>query len=68
MELEAKELRMVVLGLKKLLQETTQRMEELSDEEDEYVYLSNDAMLIDTMIQGFQEEYANKFEKKNYAE
>ncbi|WP_215395983.1 hypothetical protein [Rheinheimera oceanensis] len=61
MELQAKEQRLVILGLKKLLQETIERMELISDEEDEYVHLSNDAMLIDTMIKGFEEEYQLKF-------
>lgn len=64
MELEAKEQRLVILGLKKLLQETCDKMKFLSDEEDEYVFLSNDAMLIDTMIKGFEEEYQLKFGEK----
>ena len=63
MELQAKEQRLVILGLKKLLQETVEKMELISDEEDEYVYLSNDAMLIDTMIKGFEAEYQQKFER-----
>jgi hypothetical protein len=61
MELEAKEHRMVILGLKKLLEDTTSKMSELSEEDDDYVYLSNDAMLIDSMIQGFESEYQEKY-------
>ena len=62
MELEAKEHRFIILGLKKLLEETIKKMD-LLPEEDERVYLSNDAMLIDTMIKGFEEEYKHKYEK-----
>ncbi len=63
MELEAKEHRFVILGLKKLLEETVSKMEGLSDEDDERIYLSNDAMLIDTMINGFEEEYKQRYER-----
>lgn len=63
MNLEAKEHRLVILGLKKLLEDTVEKMNVLSDEDDERVYLSNDAMLIDTMIEGFEEEYKLRFEK-----
>jgi hypothetical protein len=63
MNLEAKEHRLVILGLKKLLEDTVEKMNDLSDEDDERVHLSNDAMLIDTMIEGFEEEYRLRFEK-----
>ena len=63
MELEAKEHRLVILGLKKLLKETIEKMNAFSDEDDERIFLSNDAMLIDTMIKGFEEEYKLKFEQ-----
>lgn len=63
MELEAKEHRLVILGLKKLLEETVKKMNELHEEDDERIYLSNDAMLLDTMIIGFEEEYKRKHEK-----
>ncbi len=62
MELEAKEHRLVILGLKRLLQDTIEKMESRSDEDDEYVFLSNDAMLIESMIKSFEEEYRAKFE------
>jgi hypothetical protein len=57
MQLQAKEHRLVILGLKKLLENTTNKLNGLSDESDEYMHLSNDAMLIDTMIESLQEEY-----------
>ncbi len=38
MDLEAKEHRFVIFGLKKLLEETASKMEDLSDEDDERVY------------------------------
>lgn len=63
MNLEAKEHRLVILGLKKLLEDTVEKMNALSDEDDERIHLSNDAMLIDTMIEGFEEEYRLRFEK-----
>jgi hypothetical protein len=62
MELEAKEHRLVILGLKRLLQDTVEKMESHSDEDDEYSFLSNDAMLLESMIRGFEEEYRTKFE------
>ena len=43
MNLEAKEHRLVILGLKKLLEDTVEKMNALSDEDDERVHLSNDA-------------------------
>lgn len=61
MELEAKEHRIVILALKSLLQETLGKMKQLSDGDDEYLFLSNDAMLIDAMIQGYEEEYRQKY-------
>jgi hypothetical protein len=61
MELEAKETRMVILGLRKLLEDTRLRMLNLSEDDDEYAFLSNDATLIDSMIAGFEEEYKNKY-------
>ncbi|MCE2030133.1 hypothetical protein [Sessilibacter corallicola] len=63
MELQAKEHRLVILGLKKLLEDTTDKLNALSEESDEHMHLSNDAMLIDTMIESFQEEYSQKFQK-----
>lgn len=62
MKLEAKEHRIVILGLKRLLEETVEKMSYLSKEDDERVSLSNDAMLIDLMIKRFEEEYRVKFE------
>lgn len=61
MELEVKEMRLVILGLKKLLQGTLQKMEETSEDDDEHIFLSNDAMLIDTMIKSFEQEYKEKY-------
>ncbi|BFM09575.1 hypothetical protein [Halioxenophilus aromaticivorans] len=63
MELEAKEHRLVIRGLKKLLEETVDKMNEMHEDDGERVFLSNDAMLIDTMIIGFEEEYKTKYEK-----
>ena len=63
MELEAKEHRFVIMGLKKLLQETTEKINTLPENDDERIHLSNDAMLIDTMINGFEGEYKRKYEK-----
>ena len=63
MKLEAKEHRFVILGLKKLLEETVEKMHGLHEEDDERIYLSNDAMLLDTMINGFEEEYKEKYDK-----
>ena len=62
MELEAKEHRLVILGLKRLLQDTVEKMESNSDEDEEYSFLSNDAMLLESMIRVFEEEYRTKFE------
>jgi len=64
MELEAKEMRMVILGLRKLLEDTQAKIKNLSENDDEYVFLSNDAMLIDTMIAGFKEEHQQKYAEK----
>ena len=61
MELEAKEMRMVILGLKRLLEDTKNQIAHVSDEDDEYTYLTNDAMLLDTMISSFEEEYRSKY-------
>lgn len=61
MELEAKEMRMVILGLKRLLEDTKNQIKEVSDEDDEYAFLTNDAMLLDTMISSFEEEYKLKY-------
>lgn len=36
-------------------------MNELSDEDDDYVDLSNDTMFIYSMIQGFESEYQEKY-------
>jgi hypothetical protein len=61
MELEAKEMRLVILGLKRLLEDTKNQIKEVSDEDDEYTFLTNDAMLLDTMISSFEEEYKSKY-------
>jgi hypothetical protein len=61
MELEAKEMRLVILGLKRLLEDTKNKIKEVSDEDDEYTFLTNDAMLLDTMISSFEEEYKSKY-------
>lgn len=63
MELEVKESRMVILGLQLLLKHTKDQMAELDDEDDEYVFLANDAVLLTIMIEGFEEEYESKFGK-----
>lgn len=64
MELEAKETRMVILGLKKLLNEMKSRLEGLSDEDDEYVFLVNDAALVEIMISRFEDEYQTRYGKR----
>jgi hypothetical protein len=61
MELQAKETRMIILGLKKLLADTQAQFHALSDDDDDYAFLANDATLIDSMIAGFEEEYRQKF-------
>ncbi len=61
--LEAKEHRLVIRGLKKLLEETVDKMNELHEDDDERVFLTNDATLIDTMIIGFEQDYKDKYEK-----
>jgi hypothetical protein len=61
MELEAKEMRMVILGLSRLLEDAKNQLKDLSDEDDDYVFLANDAMLLDTMIASFNEEYKSKY-------
>ncbi len=64
MELEAKETRIIIQALATLLENTQKQLDNISDDTDEYVHLSNDAMLIDTMILGFKEEYQTKFAQK----
>ena len=64
MELEAKETRMVILGLKKLLNEMQFRLQGLSDEDDEYVFLANDAALVAIMISRFEDEYQTRYGKR----
>ena len=64
MELEAKETRMVILGLKKLLNEVQSRPQGLSDEDDEYVFLANDAALLEVMISRFEDEYQIRYGKR----
>ena len=61
MKLEAKESRMVILGLKSLLKETESKLKLISEESDEYSELVNDAMLIETMILGLEEDYQVKW-------
>ncbi len=61
MELQAKETRMVILGLKKLLADTQSTLDHLSNEEEEYVFLANDLVLLDSMVAGFEEEYRQKY-------
>jgi len=63
-ELEAKEARMVILGLRLLLKQTIDEMATLDEEDDEHVFLSNDAVLIDSMIGGLEAEYETKFGHK----
>lgn len=60
MNLEAKETRMVILGLKSLKKDYQEKMATLSDEEDEYVYLANDLVLLESLIGGFESTYAIK--------
>ncbi|MGI1679842.1 MAG: hypothetical protein K6L75_13960 [Cellvibrionaceae bacterium] len=57
MNLEAKEMRMVILGLKSLLKNTENKLNSISEESDDYSYLINDISLIESMILGFSEEY-----------
>lgn len=64
MEFQAKELRFVILGLKKLLDESKQKLEILSEDSDEFVYEANDAALIDQMINTLEEEYQRKYAAK----
>ena len=61
MKLEAKEFRMVMLGLKSLLKETESKLLSTPEESDEYSDLVNDAALIDSMILGFEEDYKEKW-------
>ena len=61
MELEAKETRFVILGLKKLIDDIKNQLEQISDEDDDYSYLVNDAVLIDAMIKAYEDEYQDKF-------
>jgi hypothetical protein len=61
MKLEAKEFRMVILGLKSLLKETESKLKLISEESDEYSELVNDAMLIETMILGLEGDYQVKW-------
>jgi hypothetical protein len=63
MELEAKEHRFVILALKKLLEETIKEMNLVSEDDEEHIHVSNDAMLINTMITGFEEENQNKYQR-----
>ncbi len=60
MNLEAKETRMVILGLKSLKKDYQEKMATLSDDEDEYVYLANDLVLLESLIGGFENTYATK--------
>lgn len=61
MNLEAKEMRMVILGLKSLLKDTENKLNSISEESDDYSYLINDISLIESMILGFSEEYESKY-------
>lgn len=65
MELAAKETRIVILGLKKLLEDIQSQLRNLSEEDDEYAFLSNDAALVDIMISGFEEEYRTKYSEQD---
>ena len=60
MNLEAKETRMVILGLKSLKKDYQEKMATLSDDEDEYVYLANDLVLLESLIGGLENTYATK--------
>lgn len=62
MDLEAKEFRIVILALKSLLKETEVKLKSNSEGNDEYSNLVNDAMLIESMISGFEEDYEKKWE------
>ena len=61
MNLQAKEMRMVILGLKSLLNETENKLNSMPDESDDYSSMVNDAALLESMILGFTEEYDSKF-------
>lgn len=61
MELDVKETRMVILGLRLLLKQTMDQMAGLDEEDDERVFLSNDAALLTLMIEGYEVEYEAKF-------
>ncbi|MGH1470676.1 MAG: hypothetical protein ACRBCS_05745 [Cellvibrionaceae bacterium] len=60
MNLEAKEMRMVILGLKSLLKDTENKLNTISEESDDYSYLINDISLVESMILSFSEEYESK--------
>jgi len=60
-DLEAKEFRMVILALKSLLKETEVKLKSNPEGNDEYSNLVNDAMLIESMIAGFEEDYVEKW-------
>jgi hypothetical protein len=62
MDLQVKEMRMVILGLRKLLESTQAELEKLPEGDDEYIFLSNDYVLMDSLIAAFEDEYQIKFE------
>jgi len=61
MNLEAKEMRMVILGLKSLLKDTEHKLKTIPEESDDDSNLINDISLIESMILGFSEEYESKY-------
>lgn len=65
MDFQAKELRLVILGLKKLLAESQRRLAGLGSESDEFAFEANDAALIELMIGRLEEEYRRKHAAKN---
>jgi hypothetical protein len=65
MEFPAKELRLVILGLKKLLAASQQKLAGLGSDSDEFAFEANDAALIELMINRLEEEYHRKHAVKN---
>jgi hypothetical protein len=60
-DFQAKELRLVIRGLKKLHDESKVKLAELDSESDEYVHEANDAVLVELMINTLEDEYRRKF-------
>ncbi len=61
MDFQAKELRLVILGLKKLLDESKVKLKSHDSDSDEFIYEANDAALLELMISSLEEEYLRKY-------